>query len=413
MNHKISVLFYSRIASKNNENLVPIYMRITVNGRRYEQSTNRFVDLGNWSANGGRMKGSHTEAKNLNNYLDSIRTKVHITERNMIMDGKKITYESFKDEWLGVHDKSYMILEIFKHHNEEVAILIGKDFSESTVKRYKTSFMHTQNFIMWKYKVHDLDIAKLNYEFISHYAFWLKSIRNCNHNSTMKYLANFKKIVLICLKNGWIQKDPFVNFKLTKREVDRPFLTSQELKDISEKKFAIERLNLVRDIFLFSCYTGLAYADVKKLKRSEIGIGVDGEKWIFTKRQKTDIPSRIPLLPFSESLMNKYDDNTQCIINDRLLPVLSNQKMNSYLKEIADTCNIHKNLTFHIARHTFATTVTLSNGVPIETVSKMLGHKNLRTTQHYAKILDLKVSEDMGLLKRRLREEQSALKSNN
>src|ERR1035437_699775 len=406
MDHKISILFYSRIASKNNENLVPVYMRITVNGKRYEQSTNRFVDLQNWCANGGRMKGSHTDAKNLNNYLDSIRNKVHITERNMIRDGKKITYESFKDEWLGVHDKSYMILEIFKQHNEEVAMLIGKDFSASTLARYKTSLMHTQNFIMWKYKVDDLDILKLNYEFISNYAFWLKSIRNCNHNSTMKYLANFKKIALICLKNGWIQRDPFVNFKLTKREVDRPFLTSHELKDIVEKKFGTERLKIVKDIFLFSCYTGLAYADVKKLKRSDLGIGVDGEKWIFTKRQKTDIPSRIPLLPFSESLINKYHDHPQCIINDRLLPVLSNQKMNSYLKEIADTCYIHKNLTFHIARHTFATTVTLSNGVPIETVSKMLGHKNLRTTQHYAKILDLKVSEDMGLLRKRLWEQQ-------
>lgn len=295
-----------------------------------------------------------------------------------------------------------MLLEVFKQHNAEVALLAGKDFSPSTVKRYTTSLTHTRNFIAWKYKVADVDINKLNYEFISSYAFYLKSIRNCNHNSTMKYLTNFKKIVLICLKSGWLNKDPFIGFKFSKHEVERPFLTDLELKEIAAKEFPARRLNYVKDIFLFSCYTGLAYVDVKKLKRSEISVGIDGDKWIFTRRQKTDTPSRIPILPVAEQLMNKYKDHQECVIHDNLLPVLSNQKMNAYLKEIADTCGITKNLTFHIARHTFATTVTLNNGVPIETVSKMLGHKNLRTTQHYAKILDLKVSEDMKALKDKL-----------
>jgi integrase len=211
----------------------------------------------------------------------------------------------------------------------------------------------------------------------------------------MKYLANFKKVVLICVKKGWIHKDPFQGFKLAKREVERPFLTESELREISSKQFATERHNYVKDIFLFSCYTGLAYADVKKLNRIEIAVGVDGEQWIFTKRQKTETATRVPLLPEALQILNRYEDHPQCINEGKILPVLSNQKMNAYLKEIADVCGINKNLTFHIARHTFATTVTLSNGVPMETVSKMLGHKNLRTTQHYAKILDKKVSEDM------------------
>jgi integrase len=210
-----------------------------------------------------------------------------------------------------------------------------------------------------------MDITELNYEYISEYAFWLKSIRNCSHNTTMKYLANFKKIVLICIKNGWLPSDPFTGFKLAKKEIERPLLTEQELQTISSKQFATERLNYVRDIFLFSCYTGLAYADVKKLKRSEVGVGVDGEKWIFTKRKKTDSSTRIPLLPTSLAILHQYSNHPQCVNEDRLLPVLSNQKMNAYLKEIADLCGIDKDLTFHIARHTFATTVTLSNGVPI------------------------------------------------
>jgi site-specific recombinase XerD len=182
---------------------------------------------------------------------------------------------------------------------------------------------------------------------------------------------------------------------MAKREVERTPLTEFEVNALSTKVFPVMRLNIVRDIFLFSCMTGLAYADVQKLKRSEISIGVDGEKWIFTRRQKTDIISRIPLLPIAQEILNRYMDNEQCKNEDRVLPVLSNQKMNAYLKEIADLCGINKNLTYHIARHTFATTITLSNGVPIETVSKMLGHRNLKTTQHYAKILDRKISDDM------------------
>ena len=168
-------------------------------------------------------------------------------------------------------------------------------------------------------------------------------------------MSNFKKIVNRCLRNGWLQKDPFLRFSMRKREVERTALTEFELEALRMKKFEIERLAIVRDIFLFSCMTGLAYADVQKSKRSEIRIGVDGEKWIFSRRQKTDITSRIPLLPVAVDILNRYSDLPVCQADDRVLPVLSNQKMNAYLKEIADLCGITKNLTYHIARHTFAT----------------------------------------------------------
>ncbi|MGV3705391.1 MAG: site-specific integrase [Arcticibacter sp.] len=180
-------------------------------------------------------------------------------------------------------------------------------------------------------------------------------------------------------------------------------MTNDEIQAMADAKLVTNRVRQVRDIFLFSCFTGLAYADVKKLKRSEIIKGIDGQQWIFTSRQKTDTTSRIPLLPTALKILAKYDDNPECLHNDKALPVLSNQKMNTYLKEIADTVGINKELTFHIARHTFATVVTLSNGVSIESVSKMLGHRNIRTTQHYAKILDAKVSEDMAVLKEKLK----------
>jgi site-specific recombinase XerD len=295
-----------------------------------------------------------------------------------------------------------MLVPIFEEHNKQVKALIGKEYSKGTYDRYETSLKHTKAFLLWKYQVIDIDIYGIDHEFITSYDFYLRSERNCNNNSTVKYLKNFKKIILICIANGWLDKDPFVKYKPKVKEVKRDFLNSEDLETLANKKLVSDRVSQVRDIFLFSCYTGLAYADVKKLKRSEIVPGIDGQKWIYTSRQKTDTDSRVPLLPNALDLMAKYEDHPQCVDDGLLLPVLSNQKMNSYLKEIADACGITKELTYHIARHTFATTVTLANGVSIESVSKMLGHKNIRTTQHYAKILDQKVSEDMTLLKQKL-----------
>jgi site-specific recombinase XerD len=204
------------------------------------------------------------------------------------------------------------------------------------------------------------------------------------------------------LANNWIDRNPFSNYKAKIREVERVYLSEEEIENIINKDFKTDRLSLVRDIFLFSCFTGLAYIDVKNLTKSHISLGIDGEKWIFTHRQKTETASKIPILPITQMIIDKYEDHPECCNQNKLLPILSNQKMNAYLKEIAGICEIEKELTFHIARHTFATTVTLTNGVPIESVSKMLGHKNLRTTQHYAKVLDKKVSEDMMILRNKM-----------
>ncbi len=223
MEHNISILFYTRTARKTKNDLAPVYVRITVNGERLEHTTKRYVEVSKWSNKAGKMKGTNAEARALNSFLDAIKNKVYASERELTQDGKMITYKTFKEKWFGVDVKQYMILQVFQQHNEQVAQLIGKDFSAATLQRYKTSLDHTRNFILWKYKLSDLDVTKLNYEFINDYAFWLKSVRNWNHNSTMKYLANFKKVVLICIKNGWLQKDPFIGFKLTKREVERHF----------------------------------------------------------------------------------------------------------------------------------------------------------------------------------------------
>ncbi len=381
---------------------MPIYMRITVEGEVREMATSRKCDLNNWNSNAEKAIGKNEEIKELNNHLTTLRMKVFEARLVLIENNKKVTAEAIKNILTGHEEKSKMILEVFKYHNEQMATLVGKEFSPATLVRYGTSLKHTHSFIQWKYGLEDIELNKLDFDFISEFEFWFKSIRKCNHNSAIKYISNFRKIVNRCIRSGWLARDPFLGFKMTKREVERIALSKEDLQALADKKFSCERLSQVRDIFLFCCFTGLAYVDIKKLKRSEIALGIDGGKWIFTKRQKTGTASRIPLLPSSLSIMEKYNNHPQCLIEDRLLPVLSNQKMNAYLKEISDTCNINKNFTFHIARHTFATTVTLSNGVPIETVSKMLGHKNLRTTQHYAKILDRKISDDMQQLREKL-----------
>lgn len=394
-----TLLFYLKKRNNYIKGGLPIYMRLTVDGQRIEISTKRECEPDKWNSSAGRKNGTKEDAKLLNAYLDTLQSKVYDVHRQLIESGRAITAESVKNILVGTSVKPKMILEIFREHNDKMSKLVGTDFAPGTLERYKTSFEHTKEFIKYKYRSADLEIEKLDYDFIADYEFWMKAVRKCSHNTTMKYLSNFKKISLLCIKRGWLARDPFHAYKMTKHEVDRQALTGPELQAITNRDFGQGRLAQVRDIFLFCCYTGLAYADVFKLKRSEIVDGSDGEKWIVIKRQKTDSPSRIPLLPQALSIISAYDEHPQCIAQDRLLPVLSNQKMNSYLKEISDLCGIKKQITFHLARHTFATTVTLTNGVPIESVSKMLGHRNIKTTQLYAKIVDKKIGDDMRRLK--------------
>lgn len=404
MNKTFGLLFYVKRSKMIADETAPVYIRITIDGERIEISSKRYVNPDKWNANGQKLNGSSEEVRTLNAYLKTMELHVYETHRTMMESKLPLSALNLKNVLLNKKtvNNDKMLMPIFEEHNRQIAALVGKEYAKGTLDRYQTSLKHTKEFINWKYKVNDIDIRGIDHEFIMSYDFYLRSERNCANNSTVKYLKNFKKIILICIANGWLDKDPFIKYKPKVKEVTRDYLTAEELERMTNKQFVSDRIIQVRDIFIFCCYTGLAYADVKKLKRNEITIGLDGQKWIFTSRQKTDTASRIPLLPTALNIMKNYEDHPECYYQDKLLPVLSNQKMNSYLKEIADVCGINKELTFHIARHTFATTVTLANGVSIESVSKMLVHTNIRTTQHYAKILDSKVSEDMQLLKIKL-----------
>ncbi len=399
MNSAVSILFYIKRAKINVDGVCPIYTRVTINSKRFEFSTNKFISPDKWSTEGAKVKGNSEDARSINNQLDIIKNQIMDAEKRLYKKEIQINSENLRNELFGIKERERLLIPIFTEHNRKIKELVGSEYAPGTLERYETSLKHTKDFLQWKYKVSDINIEKIDHAFITEYEFYLRTERKCANNTAVKYIKNFHKIINICLANGWLTKDPFANYKAKVKEVIREFLTEQEIQSLMEKEFVSERLELVRDIFVFSCFTGLAYIDVKQLTPDNIVLGIDGDKWINKNRQKTDTNSKIPLLPTAQYIVDKYSDYPVNKNKGTILPILSNQKMNSYLKEIATVCGINKELTFHIARHTFATTVTLSNGVPIETVSKMLGHTNLKTTQHYAKILDKKISEDMKILK--------------
>lgn len=399
MNSAVSILFYIKRAKINVDGVCPIYTRVTINSKRFEFSTNKFISPDKWSTEGAKVKGNSEDARSINNQLDIIKNQIMDAEKRLYKKEILINSENLRNELFGIKERERLLIPIFTEHNRKIKELVGSEYAPGTLERYETSLKHTKDFLQWKYRVSDIDIEKIDHAFITEYEFYLRTERKCANNTAVKYIKNFHKIINICLANGWLTKDPFANYKSKVKEVIREFLTEQEIQSLMEKEFVSERLELVRDIFVFSCFSGLAYIDVKQLSKDNIVLGIDGDKWINKNRQKTDTNSKIPLLPTAQYILDKYANHPVCVNEDKLLPIFSNQKMNAYLKEIATVCGINKELTFHIARHTFATTVTLSNGVPIETVSKMLGHTNLKTTQHYAKILDKKISEDMQVLK--------------
>jgi site-specific recombinase XerD len=254
-----------------------------------------------------------------------------------------------------------------------------------------------KDFLRYQYHKTDIALDDLNFQFASNYELYLKQHDNCGHNTMIKHMKSLKRVINFAIEREWLDRNPFIKFKCKFDDSKRSYLSKQDLTKLEEKVFSIPRLQEVKDIFLFACYTGLAYSDVSALTPDDITIGIDGEKWIVIYRKKTGTRSPIPLLPQALNIIERYKEEAE--ITGKLLPFKSNQKMNGYLKEIADVCGITQVLSTHVARHTFATTVTLANGVPIETVSKMLGHTDIRTTQIYSKVVDSKISSDMLKLK--------------
>lgn len=390
-------------ATRIKNNQVSVYGRITVNGKRANISLQRKVILSEWDSKKGRAKGNKQETRLLNRYLDQVKNRVYVAYDELIKEKAFICSQSIKARFLGEDNEEYSLLTLIDYHNTQMS----ESLTYGTLKNYFTTQKYIKLFLLNK-KAQDIYLSQLTFRFLVDFEKFLRCYTPEDHqkkmenNTVMKHIQRLRKMVTLAYKMEWIDKDPFIKFKPTYIKNEREFLRKDELQDIVEKEFNIERLTLVKDLFIFSCYTGLSYIDVMQLNEDNIALGIDGGRWIITNRQKTHNKVKIPLLPIAEELIIKYKGHIKTKKTKTLFPNISNQKLNAYLKEIADLSGIKKNLTFHIARHTFATTITLSNGVPIETVSKLLGHSKIATTQIYAKVIERKVSEDMAALKKKL-----------
>lgn len=395
---KLNLMFFIRRNRKLKDGNCPIYVRISIGNERIDISTGQTVLDDIWKPEFGMASGNTKEARNVNRNIDHVKKGIFEHYTQLLEEGREVTAKSIKNAWLGIKEDEKTILGVFQEHNDQAKLLVNKDFAPGTIQRYETSMKHVGDFMKWRYKKDDLPLSALNHDFIAGLELYLKTMRDCGHNTAIKYIKNFKKIVGIALANGWIKADPFVKHKMRLEKVDKGFLTERELDALRNLKIKVERLELVRNVFLFACFTGLSFSDLKRLSQSNLVVGNDGKYWIHTKRMKTDNSCHIPLLPVAKNIIEKYRMHPHCITKDVLLPMYTNQKYNAYLKELADLAGIEKNLTSHIARHTFATTITLNNDVPIESVSKMLGHSSINMTRTYARLLDKKVGNDMSRL---------------
>ena len=396
-----SILFFIKKKKLNKRGEAPIFMRITLDGERTETSIKRSIPDNLWDSGRNKAKTGYKYQKELNGHLDHIRNQLYLHQQDMERKGKIITAKSLINRYLGKDEENRTILHIYKEHNDRMQKMIGNGVAYGTYQRHETSKDHLERFIQQKYGRTDMYLKDITPEFIDKYIAYFKIDRKCGHNTTAKYIRNFGKILNWARKNEWMTSNPLANIKLTVEPVDKEFLSEEELYAIKQKEITIERIALVRDIFVFCCYTGLAYSDVKALKPENI-VSISGRLNIKIRRKKTNQEAFIPLLPPALTLIEKYRTHPASLIKGVLFPVLSNQKMNAYLKEVADISMVSKNLTMHTARHTFATTVTLAEGISMESVSKMLGHADMTITRHYARILDKTVAAEMQLLEEKL-----------
>lgn len=396
------ISYYLRSNYKNKKGKSPVMIRISLNGEMCNVgSAGLYVEPDKWDNKSSRMKSKTKEALSLNYKLDAITT-----ELNRVFDSLKynddLSVEQIKSVFLGKDKIKMTFLQVLAEYNNNAKKTIGISIVRATYLRFDRVYRYFRDFLKQEYGVNDISLKEINSQILDKFIDYLKIEKKYSQNSASKFIQHIKTASNYAVKKGLLITDPIKDYVNSWEKVDRGYLLDDEIKTIINKEFATERLSNVRDIFIFSCFTGLAYIDVANLTQDNL-VKNDGKFWIMTKRQKTNVASNILLLDIPLKIIEKYKGKTK---NNKLLPVLSNQKMNSYLKEIADICQINKNLTYHLARHTFATTITLEKGVPIETVSKMLGHTNIKTTQTYARITKQKIEKDMTDLSFKLNEFQ-------
>lgn len=399
MKSTFRTLFYVKKNQPKSNGLMPIVARVTVNGQMVQFGCKLEINHEIWDAKAGKAIGRSKEAMEINSSLDNLRVSIRKSYDKQMEEYGYAIPEKIRNQVLGLEQGAKTLIQFIDLHNQQYENRVGINTTRTTFIRYQLIKQRIQDFLKLKYNVSDIPLRDLTPVVLENFYLYLRKECNCENNSSMKTMQRLRKIVYFAKNMGETMADPFQSFRVHFESVDRDILTQEEISLIYEKKFITERLEQIRDIFVFACYTGLSYIDVANLVEDNIQEAFDGNLWIMTKRQKTNVNSNIRLLDIPKAILAKYKGTLK---NGKCLPVVSNQKVNEYLKEIATICGINKKLTFHVARHSFATSITLSNGVPIESVSKMLGHTNIRTTQIYAKITDRKISKDMDMLAQKI-----------
>ncbi|MGJ8551094.1 site-specific integrase [Winogradskyella wichelsiae] len=398
--HTFSTFFWLQTTRAIN-NEASLYIRITVDGKRVNLSLKKRVPVSLWDAKKKKVKGTSAQSKQINFYIEEVSTKLFQIYQDLKFKDELITAKLIKSLYTGDNQESKSLKNIFSYHSQKIA----NTLASGSIRNFGITENYVFKFLEKKKSTTDIHLSQLNFEFLSHFELFLCDIWPVGHpkalsnNTRMKHIQRLRKVVTLAYHLEWMDRDPFVRWKMTYDKTNREFLSEVELKNLEDKVFISKRLDRVRDLFVFSCYTGISYVDLMNLTSSHLVLGMDGGNWIMTKRQKTNTIVKVPLLGKALEIITKYKDHPVTKVTESLLPIMTNEKLNVYLKEVANFVGIEKNLTFHMARHTFATTITLSNGVPIETVSKLLGHTKISTTQIYARVLEHKVSGDMKALK--------------
>lgn len=396
------VLFFLKKTKLLKNGEASVCMRITVNGTRVENNIRKSIDPALWSQAKETARGKSRRACDLNTYIEEARIKLYQIFCELEQQNRPVTAHLLQELFFGQEkpEEVRTLLGTMQEHNDQCRALVGTDYALITVRRYESCRRYLAELIRQRYGKEDLPLAEVNGELVRAFAFYLKTEKGCQQNTVIRYMKCLKKITNLARANDWMAKDPFLGIRFHEKEVVREFLTMDELQTIYRKEFPLERLTLVRDVFIFAAFTGLAFIDVQQLAPEHIVRDNNGNLWIRKPRQKTKNMCNIPLLDIPQEILRKYADHPTCRKKGVLLPVPCNQKMNSYLKEIADICMIRKNLTTHCARHSYATSVCLANGVSLENVAKMLGHSNIKMTQHYARVLDSSILRDMMQVRR-------------
>lgn len=400
MKYTFRISFFLKKSTVRKNGNSPIVGRITLNGEKVEFSTQLGIAASKWNADIGEAKGSSHEAASLNNDLTSIRMTLYTYYRNLSEKCEIITAEKLRRMYTQTEMYPKTLLTLFRKHNDDELKLVGHGRVMDTYKKYELAYRRVQEFMLFQYSKTDIYLDNLNLQFVNDFEIYLRANCRLGTNMTAKMIQFLKKVVNLARNLGILGFDPFYLHHTKWEKVKIEYLTKQEIKRIVHKEITIKRLDVVRDIFLFGIFTGLSYIDIKNLTVNNIQQQYDGSYWIITKRQKTNNSVELPLLDVPQKIIAKYEQERNGL---NLLPVMSNQKLNSYLKELADICGITKRLNFHVSRHSFSTSIMLDHGVSIETLSKVLGHSNIKTTQIYAKVTNKKVDHEMNILSKKLR----------